>query len=75
MEEKESLKRLYEQLSDEQKELFKNCKNMDDVKKLADGENFELSEEQLDILGGASDCKCDRECVYYECTDYQWKRS
>ena len=62
MENKESLKRLYDQLSDEQKELFRNCKHMDEVIKLANDENFELDEEQLDSLAaGAEDCnpKCD----------------
>ncbi len=58
MEGKKSLERLFEQLSDEQKEKFRNCKNMDEVMKLANEENFELSEEQLDFLAGGG-CPCD----------------
>ena len=34
MEGKESLERLFAQLSDEQKEKFRNCKNMDEVMEL-----------------------------------------
>ncbi len=75
MEEKESLKRLFDQLNDEQKEKFRNCRDVDEIKKLADDENFELSEEQIDFLGSAgSDC-CPRECYYYECTSYEWHPS
>jgi hypothetical protein len=59
MEGKESLERIFAQLSDEQKEQFKNCKDMDEVMKLADEENFELTDEQLEFLasgGCCSDC-------------------
>ena len=49
MEGKESLERIFAQLSDEQKEQFKNCKDMDEVMKLANEENFELTDEQARI--------------------------
>ncbi len=59
MEEKESLERIFAQLSDEQKEQFRNCKDMDEVMKLADAENFELTDEQLEFLASGG---CSREC-------------
>ncbi len=75
MEGKESLERIFAQLSEEQKEKFRNCKNMDEIIKLASEENFELSEEQLDYIAGAGagngcgcgDCYgdgCNRWCHY-----------
>ena len=57
MEGKESLERIFAQLNDEQKEQFKNCKDMDEVMKLADQENVELSEEQLEFLGSGGCCR------------------
>ncbi len=45
MEGKESLERIFAQLSDEQKEQFRNCKDMDEVMKLADAENVELTDD------------------------------
>ena len=66
MEGKESLERIFAQLSDEQKEQFRNCKDMDEVMKLADEENFELTDDQLEFLasGGCSDAlkKCNYTC-------------
>ena len=59
MEGKESLERIFAQLSDEQKEQFRNCKDMDEVMKLANEENVELTDEQLEFLasgGCCSDC-------------------
>ncbi len=57
MEGKESLERIFAQLSDEQKEQFRNCKDMDEVMKLANEENVELTDEQLEFLaGGGCDC-------------------
>lgn len=58
MEGKESMKRFFDQLNDEQKEKFKNCSNMDEIMKLANEENYDLSEEQLDFLAGGG-CPCD----------------
>ena len=59
MEGKESLERIFAQLSDEQKEQFRNCKDMDEVMKLANEENVELSDDQLEFLaGGGCDGKC-----------------
>ena len=43
MEGKESLERIFAQLSDEQKEQFKNCKDIDDVMKLAKGGHVDIS--------------------------------
>jgi hypothetical protein len=56
MEGKESLERIFAQLSDEQKEQFKNCKDMDEVMKLADEENVELTDEQLEFLASGGCC-------------------
>ena len=58
MEGKGSLERIFARLSDEQKEQFRNCKDMDEVMKLADKENFELTDDQLEFLasGGCWDC-------------------
>jgi hypothetical protein len=64
MEGKESLERIFAQLSDEQKEQFKNCKNMDEVMKLADEENVELTDEQLELLGSGG-------CLGERCTEYR----
>ena len=52
------MERIFAQLSDEQKEQFRNCKDMDEVMKLANAENFELTDEQLEFLasGGCGDC-------------------
>ena len=50
MEGKESLERIFAQLSEEQKEQFRNCKDMDEVMKIADAENVELTDEQLRIM-------------------------
>ena len=62
MEGKESLERIFAQLSDEQKEQFRNCKDMDEVMKLANEENVELTDEQLEFLSsggcGESPQKC-----------------
>ena len=60
MEGKGSLERIFAQLSDEQKEQFKNCKDMDEVMKLADEENFELTEDQLEFLASGGCAKCDK---------------
>ena len=64
MEGKESLERIFAQLSDEQKEQFRNCKDIDEVKKLADAENVELTDEQLEFLAsGGCGCEgCYRKC-------------
>ena len=53
-----SLERIIAQLSDEQKEQFRNCKDIDEVMKLANEENVELTDEQLEFLasGGCSTC-------------------
>ena len=59
MEGKESLERIFAQLSDEQKEQFRNCKDMDEVMKLADEENFELTDDQLEFLASGG---CGGEC-------------
>ena len=67
MEGKESLERIFAQLSDEQKEQFKNCKDMDEVMKLADQENFELTDDQLEFLASGGCCMDNmRVCRKYE---------
>jgi hypothetical protein len=60
MEGKESLERIFAQMSDEQKEQFKNCKDMDEVIELANEENVELTDEQLEFLasGGCWNGEC-----------------
>ena len=58
MDGKESLERIFAQLSDEQKEQFKKCKDMDEVMKLANEENFELTDEQLEFLASGG-CSCE----------------
>ena len=59
MEGKESLERIFAQLSDEQKEQFRNCKDMDEVMKLVDAENVELTDDQLEFLASGG---CGGEC-------------
>ncbi len=62
MEGKESLERIFAQLSDEQKEQFRSCKDMDEVMKLAKEENVELTDDQLEFLasGGCGDVECEK---------------
>ena len=69
MEGKESLERIFAQLSDEQKEQFNNCKDMDEVMKLADEENFELTDDQLEFLASGG---CGGECkgFSFKCMKY-----
>ena len=64
----ESLERIFAQLSDEQKEQFKNCKDMDEVMKLANEENVELTNDQLEFLAGGG-CTCEN-CYNKGCTRY-----
>ncbi len=66
MEGKESLERIFAQLSDEQKEQFRNCKDMDESMKLADKENFELTDDQLEFLASGG-CGC--EGCYTRCAN------
>ena len=68
MEGKESLERIFAQLSDEQKEQFRNCKDIDEVMKLANEENVDLSDEQLEFLAGGG-CSCE-DCYTKGCTNY-----
>ena len=68
MEGKESLERIFAQLSDEQKEQFRNCKDMDEVMKLAKEENVELTNDQLELLAGGG-CTCEN-CYTKGCTRY-----
>ncbi len=46
MEGKESLERIFAQLSDEQKERFRNRKDTDEVMKPVHEENVELTDDQ-----------------------------
>ncbi len=72
MEGKESLERIFAQLSDAQKEQFRNCQNIDEVMKLADEENFELSDDQLEFLAGGG-CCCDDysgKCRILQCKNH-----
>ncbi len=62
MEGKESLERIFAQLSDEQKEQFRNCKDMDEVMKLAKEENVELTDDQLEFLASGGCCSRDFFC-------------
>ena len=51
MEMKESMEKLFAQLSEEQKEKFRNCQNMDEVMKLVDEEELtQLTDDQLEFL-------------------------
>ena len=63
MEGKESLERIFAQLSDEQKEQFKNCKSMDEVMRLVNEENVELTDEQLEFLGSGGCCNHRAKCT------------
>ncbi len=74
MEGKESLERIFAQLSDEQKEQFRNCKDMDEVMKLANAENVELTDEQLEFLAGGG-CSPNPHCGDYfvKCRVFEWK--
>jgi hypothetical protein len=69
MEGKESLERIFAQLSEEQKEQFRKCKNMDEVMKLANEENVDLSDEQLDFLAGGG---CLTDCEDFKSLKRRW---
>ncbi len=71
MEGKESLERIFAQLSNEQKEQFRNCKDMDEVMKLADKKNVELTDEQLEFLASGG---CRPYCPNYsnKCPTFQY---
>ena len=69
MEGKGSLERIFARLSDEQKEQFKNCKDMDEVMMLAGEENVELSDDQLEFLSSGG-CSCDG-CFGRKCSSHQ----
>ena len=74
MEGKESLERIFAQLSDEQKEQFRNCKDMDEVMKLANEENVELTDEQLEFLASGG---CGGECRtwFKKCQEHHESRT
>ena len=69
MEGKESLERIFAQLSDEQKEQFRKCKNMDEVMKLANEENFELTDDQLEFLASGG---CLTDCEDFKSLKRRW---
>ena len=62
---KTSLKEIYEKLTDEQKAMVQNCKNMDEIIALANTENYELSDNILDGIsaGIGADCR-EQQCDY-----------
>lgn len=59
---KEVMKGIYENLTDEQKEKAKGCKNLDELMKLAGEWGIELPDEALDAVAGG--CK-----TYLECSE------
>ena len=52
---KETMKGIYDSLTDEQKEQAKTCKNMDDFMKLAGEWGIELPDELADAVAGGID--------------------
>ena len=66
MEGKGSLEKIFTRLSDKQKDQFRNCKDMDEVMKLADEENIELTDEQLEFFASGG-CSC--EGCYTRCAN------
>ncbi len=48
----EKLKSVFDNLTDEQKELAKNCKTPEEFLKSATDEMIELSEEQIEMVSG-----------------------
>ncbi|MBQ9459560.1 MAG: hypothetical protein IJU66_06460 [Oscillospiraceae bacterium] len=48
----ETLKGIWDSLTDEQKEKAKACKSMDELTALASKEGVELSDEALDMVSG-----------------------
>ena len=71
MEGKESLERIFAQLSEEQKEQFQNCKDMDEVMKLAKEENVELSDDQLEFLASGG---CGEYCGEHHSSRYRFRK-
>ncbi len=48
----EKLKAMLDNLTDEQKELVRQCKTPQDFQKMLKGGMFELSDEQLELVAG-----------------------
>ena len=61
---KEALKEIYENLTDEQKEKVKTCKDMDELMKLAGEWGMELPDELVDTVSGGVSCD--------KCPDVEW---
>ena len=50
------LKNIYDNLTDEQKEMLKTCKTADEFKAFAEKEGIELTDEMLDEVAGGKEC-------------------
>ena len=57
------MERLFAQLSEDQKEKFRNCQNMDEVMKLVDEEELtQLTDDHLEFLASGGCCSRDFFC-------------
>ena len=56
---KKSLEEIFEQLTDEQKAMFRNCKSMEEIIALANESDYAFSDEELDFIasGGCGGSK------------------
>ena len=61
---KKAMAGIYEDLTDEQKEQAKKCKNMDEMMKLAGEWGIELPDEMLDAVAGGQHFEHDH-CPHY----------
>ena len=52
--------RLFEGLSEEQKEALKNCKTTEEIMEMAANEGLELNEAQMEAVSGGG---CGRSCT------------
>ena len=59
-----TLKKTFDGLTEEQKAKAKACKTAEELRALAEAEDFELTDEQLESISGGWAGKCDG----YTCT-------
>ena len=64
---KELTERIYENLTDEQKEKAKQCKTMDELMAFAGQEGVELPDEALDHVSGGCESQCSEDDMSVQC--------
>ena len=65
----EELKRIYEGLTEEQKEKVKECKSVDEIMELAGKWGIEMPEDYIDAVAGGAE-EPEYGCEHYGCMCY-----